>query len=84
MQRGFCIQSTMLETTDRDSNGLLGSHQAHAAVTSASASVSLKGKETLIFGLWWLLQLHQPDLYADLHMFPHKCCELRFSMKPYH
>lgn len=68
----------MLETTDGDSNGLLGPHQARAAVPSASASVSLKGKETLIFGVWWLLQLHQPDLCADLHMFTHKCCELRF------
>lgn len=69
----------MLETTDMYNNGLLGSHQDSAAVTSASDSVSLKGKETLIFGLWWLLELHQPDLYADLHMFPHNAVNCAFS-----
>lgn len=74
----------MLESGARGSNGLLGSHHARAAVPSARARVSLKGKETLIFGLWWLLQLHQPDLYADLHMLAHKRCELRFSTKPHH
>lgn len=40
----------MLETTAPRSNGLLGSHQARAAVTAASASVSLKGERDTYFG----------------------------------
>lgn len=37
-----------------------------------SASLGLKAAETLIFGLWCLLQIQQPDFCAALHMFTHK------------
>lgn len=71
LQRRFCIHSTLLETRE--------TLMVFSLTSLVSASLGLKATQTLIFGLWCLLQLQQSDFCASLHMFTHKSRGLLFS-----